>query len=57
MSLLKKVEGFASKKLAGGVAGAAVAITTGSQEAVYITIAYIVTQAVVDCVKAWRGDE
>jgi|GEM_PF-6919203 hypothetical protein len=54
MKLLDQAKSFVSKKLAATGAGAAVAVSTGSPEAMWITIAYIVTQGVVDVVKVWR---
>jgi len=54
--MLNKLKGFASKKLAATGSGTAIAVATGSQEAMWITIAYIVAQAVVDVAKAWKGE-
>ena len=52
MKLLDQAKTFVSKKLAVTGAGAAVAVSTGSSEAMWITIAYIVAQAAVDVAKA-----
>jgi hypothetical protein len=54
MKLFDKVKSFCSKKLAATGAGVAVAVYAGSTEAMWITIAYIVTQGVVDVAKVWR---
>ena len=51
MKLLDQAKTFVSKKLAVTGAGAAVAVSTGSSEAMWITIAYIVAQAAVDAMK------
>jgi tRNA(Ile2) C34 agmatinyltransferase TiaS len=54
MSFLKRVEGFVSKKLGAGAAGTAAAVALESEAAMWISIAYIIAQAAVDCVGAWR---
>ena len=51
MKLFDQAKSFLSKKLAVTGAGAAVAVSTGSSEAMWITIAYIVAQAAVDVMK------
>ena len=51
-----KLKGFAFKKLAATTTGTAVAVATGSQEAMWITIAYIVAQAAVDVAKVLRRE-
>jgi len=55
MKLLDQAKSFFSKKLAITGAGAAVAIETGSAEAMWITIAYIVAQGAVDVMKVIKG--
>ena len=52
MKLFDQAKSFLSKKLAVTGAGAAVAVSTGSSEAMWITIAYIVAQGAVDVTKA-----
>lgn len=55
--MLDKIEGFVSKKLAAGAAGIVCAEATGSVEVLWVAIAYIVSQAAVDCVKSWRNGQ
>ena len=54
MKLFDQAKSFLSKKLAVTGAGAAVAVSTGSSEAMWITIAYIVAQAAVDVAKVMK---
>ena len=55
MKLLDQAKSFFSKKLAITGAGAAVTVGTGSPEAMWIMIAYIVKQGVVDVTKVIKG--
>jgi len=54
MKLFDQAKSFLSKKLAATGAGAAVVVSTGSSEAMWITIAYIVAQAAVDIAKVLK---
>tara|TARA_R110000824_G_scaffold254970_2_gene443950 strand:- start:249 stop:422 length:174 start_codon:yes stop_codon:yes gene_type:complete len=54
MKLFDQAKSFFSKKLAATGAGAAVVVSTGSSEAMWITIAYIVAQAAVDIAKVLK---
>ena len=55
MKLFDQAKSFFSKKLAITGAGAAEAVSTGSSEAMWITIAYIVAQGAVDVMKVIKG--
>ena len=55
MSLLKKVEGFISKKISVGVAGVGAAVVLENDASIYLAITYIVVQGIVDGIGAWNG--
>ena len=54
MKLFDQAKSFLSKKLAVTGAGAFVAVSTGSSEVMWITIAYIAIQGAVDVAKVMK---
>lgn len=49
-----QLKSFVSKKIGIGAAGVAVGASLENDLAIYAAMVYIVCQAAVDCVKAWK---